>query len=213
MHTDPPPLVLGSSSPYRAALLRRLGLPFTTASPAIDESPLPGETPEAMVRRLTRAKAEAVAAEHPAHLIIASDQCAVCEGRVLGKPGDHERAVAQLLGFSGRAVRFLTGLALYNSASGHLQLDVVPYTVHFRELDRARVERYLRAERPYQCAGSFRSEGLGITLFRRMVGDDPNALVGLPLIRLTDFLAAEGIELPLQTGMTDGHASPAPEAK
>ena len=192
-----PPLVLGSSSPFRAELLGRLRLPFTTAAPDIDETRLPDEAPADMVRRLTRLKAAAVAADHPRHLIIASDQCAECEGRILGKPGSHERAVEQLLGFSGRVVRFHTGLALLNSATSRLQLDVVPFAVHFRPLDRARVERYLRAERPYQCAGSFKSEGLGITLFRRLEGDDPNALVGLPLIRLVDFLAVEGIELPL----------------
>jgi septum formation protein len=190
------PLILASTSPFRAALLQRLALPFATFAPDIDETPLEGETPEAMVRRLTAAKAGAARPHYPAHLVIASDQCAVCDGIILGKPGNHENAIKQLAGFSGKRVRFLTGLALLNTSSGQLHLDVVPFSVHFRQLSPAQIERYLQKEQPYNCAGSFKSEGLGITLFERMEGEDPNALIGLPLIRLTSFLTNEGIALP-----------------
>ena len=190
------PLVLASTSPFRAELLLRLTLPFDTFAPDIDETPKPGESPEAMVRRLTAAKADAARPHYPAHLVIASDQCAVCDGRIIGKPGNHENAVAQLSGFAGKEVRFLTGLALLNTDTGNLQLDIVPFGVTFRDLHRNEIERYLRKERPYHCAGSFKSEGLGITLFEKMSGDDPNALIGLPLIRLVTFLRQEGIALP-----------------
>ncbi|HSH29232.1 MAG TPA: nucleoside triphosphate pyrophosphatase [Thiohalobacter sp.] len=196
-HTSPElTLVLGSSSPFRRELLERLGLPFECHSPDIDESARPGETPRDLVARLSEAKARAVAAVWPQALIIGSDQVAVVDGEILGKPGSHERAREQLGRLSGREVTFLTGLALYNSKLDRVQFDVVHYSVEFRDLSAEQIERYLEQEQPYNCAGSFRSEALGITLFRRMQGDDPNALVGLPLIRLTDMLAAEGVMLP-----------------
>ncbi len=178
-------LVLASSSPYRRALLQRLGVAFRTARPEVDETPLPGEPPAALARRL--------AERFPEALIIGSDQCAVTdESRILGKPGDFEHAYAQLRALSGRSVRFLTGLCLLEASTGTVQLDVVPFLVEFRHLSDAQIRRYLQRERPFDCAGSFRSEGLGIALFRRMQGDDPNALIGLPLIRLVDMLEAAG---------------------
>ena len=189
-------LVLGSSSPFRRELLDRLGLAFECHSPDIDESSRPGETPRDLVARLSQAKARAVAATWPQALIIGSDQVAVIDDAILGKPGSHERAGEQLARLSGRKVTFLTGLCLYNSESDRVQLDVVPYCVEFRDLTPAQIERYLQREQPYNCAGSFRSEALGVTLFRRMQGDDPNALIGLPLIRLVDMLAEEGVALP-----------------
>ncbi len=190
-----PPLVLGSTSPFRRALLERLGLPFLTAAPEVDESRLPDEPPEALVARLARAKAEAVAARHPQALIIGSDQVAVIDGDILGKPGDHANAVRQLTAASGRSVVFHTGLCLLNAANGRAQSCVEPFHVVFRRLSPAQIEGYLRHETPYNCAGSFKSEGLGIALFERLEGDDPNSLIGLPLIRLTAMLAAEGCDV------------------
>lgn len=188
-------LVLASTSPFRRELLTRLGLGFATAAPEVDETPRRGETPDALVRRLSEAKARAVG-ETCRGLIIGSDQVATTGSDILGKPGTHERAVAQLQHLSGKTVTFHTGLCLLNSESGELQLDVVPYRVVFRQLDDERIERYLQHDRPYNCAGSFKSEGLGITLFERMQGDDPTALIGLPLIRLTTMLARAGMVLP-----------------
>ncbi len=192
----PLPLVLGSSSPFRKELLSRLQLPFETASPDIDESRLDGERPEQLVERLSREKAAEVAKRHPHHLIIGSDQVAVNGGEVLGKPGSFENAFQQLRSASGRSVQFLTGLTLLNSETGASQSEVIPFQVHFRELDDERIERYLRAEEPYNCAGSFKSEGLGITLFERLEGSDPSALMGLPLIRLVRMLEREGALFP-----------------
>ncbi len=196
-------LVLASSSPYRRALLCRLGLPFTTKASLIEEARLPGETAAAMVARLAQAKARAVA--EPETLVIGSDQCAVQDDKIVGKPGDHAQATAQLRRWSGRAVTFLTGLCLYDHDRDQAQVDVIPYTVYFRELDDAEIEAYLRTEQPYDCAGSFKSEGLGVALFRRMAGDDPNALIGLPLIRLCEMLAVAGH--PVLT-LADRAASP-----
>ncbi len=189
-------LVLASTSPFRAQLLTRLGLPFETDSPAVDESHLPDETAEALVQRLARAKAEAVAGRHPDSLIIGSDQVAVIDGEILGKPGERDRAIAQLQRASGKAVTFFTGLCLHNSRSGRSQVVCEPFRVHFRDLDTQQITRYIDREQPLNCAGSFKSEGLGITLFRRLEGDDPNALIGLPLIRLTEMLHDEGVSLP-----------------
>ena len=189
-------LVLASTSPFRAQLLTRLGLPFETDSPAVDESRLPDEAAEALVQRLARAKAEAVAGRHPDSLIIGSDQVTVIDGEILGKPGERERAIAQLQRASGKVVTFFTGLCLYNSRSGRSQVVCEPFRVHFRELDTHQITRYIDREQPLNCAGSFKSEGLGITLFRRLEGDDPNALIGLPLIRLTELLYNEGVFLP-----------------
>lgn len=190
------PLVLASSSPYRRELLERLRLPFTWGAPAIDESRQADEGPEQLVRRLALEKAQALAGQHPNHLIIGSDQVAVLGNQILGKPHDFERAQNQLLAASGTSVSFLTGLALLNSATGRYQVDCVPFTVHFRELDAARIARYLKAEQPYDCAGSFKAEGLGVSLFRATEGPDATSLVGLPLIRLVDMLLAEGVQIP-----------------
>ncbi len=190
-----PELILASTSPYRRELLERLGLDFTTAAPDVDESRLAGESPQAMVRRLSEAKARAVAAQHPAALIIGSDQMAVCGDEVLGKPGSHDKAVAQLAHLSGQRVSFLTGLCLYDSAADRAQLDVIAFHVVFRALDADMIENYLRREQPYNCAGSFKSEGLGTALFERLEGDDPTALIGLPLIRLTRMLEREGVRV------------------
>lgn len=192
---DNPPLVLASTSPFRRELLQRLGIPFTTVDPAVDELPLPGETPAQLVQRLSESKARAVGKTH-AGLIIGSDQVATTGKEILGKPGSHERAVQQLLQLAGKTVTFHTGLCLLDTAKDTAQIDVVPFSVEFRQLDTTQIERYLRREQPYNCAGSFKSEALGITLFKRMRGDDPTALIGLPLIRLTDMLAAAGIPLP-----------------
>lgn len=189
-------LVLASSSPYRRQLLERLGLEFEVDVPGVDEAPVGGETPVAYVERLAVDKARAVAGRHPDSLVIGSDQAAVHDGRIIGKPASHEDAVRQLVSASGRRVTLYTGLALINSGSMRIQSDVVPYSVHFRALTLPVIERYLAREQPYACAGSLRAEGLGITLLERFEGDDPNALIGLPLIRLVDMLLAEGITLP-----------------
>lgn len=194
--TTQPPLVLGSTSPFRRELLQRLGVAFETASPDVDEQRLADESADSLVQRLARAKARAVAQAHPAALIIGSDQVAVLDGEILGKPGTRERAIAQLRAASGRTVQFLTGLCLLNSASGRAQVQVVPYTVHFRELDDERIARYVDLEQPLNCAGSFKSEGLGVTLFASMEGSDPSALIGLPLITLVTMLSREGVVLP-----------------
>jgi len=193
--SDSPPLILASTSPFRRELLQRLGIPFTTAAPDVDESPLPDEAPDELVRRLSASKARTVGKTH-AGLIIGSDQVASCGEDILGKPGNHERAFEQLQQLAGRTVTFHTGLCLLDTARDRQQLDVIPFTVEFRQLSSTQIERYLRREQPYNCAGSFKSEALGITLFKRMRGDDPTALIGLPLIRLTDMLAAAGISLP-----------------
>ena len=190
-----PSLVLASTSPFRRELLQRLGIPFTTAAPDVDESPLPGETPGALVQRLSESKARAVGRTHTG-LIIGSDQVATTGKDILGKPGDHERAVLQLQQLAGKTVTFHTGLCLLDTTANSAQIDVVPFSVEFRQLSNTQIERYLRREQPYNCAGSFKSEALGITLFRRMSGDDPTALIGLPLIRLTDMIAVAGITLP-----------------
>lgn len=190
------PLVLASSSPYRRELLARLRQPFTWAAPAIDETPFPEESAEALVRRLAEAKARALSELHPAHLIIGSDQVAVLGNQILGKPHDFSRARSQLMAASGASVTFLTGLALLNSASGHCQVDLVPFTVHFRALGEEQISRYLQAEQPYDCAGSFKAEGLGVSLFRATEGEDNTSLIGLPLIRLVQMLEREGIAIP-----------------
>jgi septum formation protein len=189
------PIVLASTSPYRRELLARLGLPFAAAAPDIDESRRPDESPAQMVCRLSELKARAIIPEYAA-LVIGSDQAAVVGEEVLGKPGTRERAAEQLRRLSGRSVTFLTGLCLLNTATGEAQVDAMRFRVHFRTLDEGQIDRYLRHDRPYNCAGSFRSEGLGITLFERMEGDDPTALIGLPLIRLTGMLSRAGIVLP-----------------
>ncbi|MHC8318357.1 Maf family protein [Pseudomonas sp. LB3P31] len=190
------PLLLASSSKYRRELLARLQLPFVCSSPDIDESHQPQEPAIELVKRLAREKAQALADTHPDHLIIGSDQVAVLGERIIGKPHTFEKAREQLLAASGASVTFLTGLALLNSQTGHCQVDCVPFTVHMRTLDQASIERYLHAEQPYDCAGSFKAEGLGVSLFQRTEGPDATSLVGLPLIRLVDMLLAEGVRIP-----------------
>jgi septum formation protein len=186
-------LVLASTSKYRRMLLERLGIPFLAVSPAVDESALPGEPTATTAFRLAEAKARSVADLHPDALIIGSDQVADCGGRPVGKPGTHERAVAQLAELSGQTVIFHTGLALLDAATGQCQTALVDVRSTFRVLAPAEIEAYLRRERPYDCAGSVRSEALGIALFERIESDDPTALIGLPLIRLTSMLRAAGV--------------------
>lgn len=192
----PRPIVLGSTSPYRRELLARLRLPFETVAPQVDETPLPGEPPARLAQRLARAKAEAVAQRHPQAIVIGSDQVADLDGAALGKPGTHERAVAQLRAMRGRTVRFQTALAVVCHASDYAAEDLAVVEVRFRDLSDAEIERYLLAERPYDCAGSAKSEGLGIALLESIVSDDPSALVGLPLIRTARLLRGAGVTLP-----------------
>lgn len=189
-------IVLASSSPYRRQLLERLGLPFTPESPDIDESPLPGESPPDLVMRLSESKARALAPRYPAALIIGSDQVAVLGDRILGKPGNRENAMAQLSECSGKRLMFHTGLCLLDSATGKAQVDDVLFDVKFRTLTARQIERYVDADRPYHSAGSFKAESRGIVLFEYLHGDDPNALIGLPLIRLTRMLEHHGLTLP-----------------
>jgi MAF protein len=189
-------LVLASTSPFRKALLDKLGVHFETCSPDIDETRTAGESAEALVMRLAESKARAGAKAYPNALVIGSDQVAVCEGEILGKPGSHEKAREQLARLSGKQVIFYTGLCLYDTAGGSARVDMVPYQVAFRALNEAQIERYLKADQPYNCAGSFKSEDLGISLFESMQGEDPNALIGLPLIRLVSWLNDAGIEIP-----------------
>jgi len=189
------PLVLASSSPYRKQLLERLKYPFTTASPDIDESALPEEKPADLVLRLSITKAQALAASYPNSLIIGSDQVAVFKGEIITKPGSYEKAFSQLSAFSGSVVEFLTGLCVLNTGTGASRAVVEPYTVYFRELTDETISHYLVKEQPYDCAGSFKSEGLGIVLLDRFEGRDPNALIGLPLIALTTLLLEFDTEL------------------
>ncbi|WP_079435605.1 nucleoside triphosphate pyrophosphatase [Zoogloea sp. LCSB751] len=189
-------LVLASTSTYRRELLQRFDLPFEVARPDIDETPLPGEAPQATAERLAVEKARAVAARFPDALIIGSDQVAYMGEALFGKPGTVERAVAQLKSMSGRTVIFHTALALLNTRSGHVQVEAVPTEVRFRNLSDDEIVRYVNKERPLDCAGSAKSEGLGIALLDALSGDDPNALIGLPLIALARMLRNEGIALP-----------------
>ena len=189
-------LVLASTSAYRRELLQRFDLPFDVARPDIDETPLPGETPQATAERLAVEKARAVAGQFEDALIIGSDQVAHMGDTRFGKPGTVERAIAQLQSMSGRTVVFHTALAVLNTRSGRVQLDAVPTEVRFRRLTDDEIVRYVNKERPLDCAGSAKSEGLGITLLDALAGDDPNALVGLPLIALARMLRNEGIALP-----------------
>ncbi len=189
-------LVLASTSAYRKMLLERLQTPFITVRPDVDETPLPGEAPPATAERLAREKALAVAADHPGALIIGSDQVACLGDDIFGKPGTAERAIAQLHRMSGQTVLFHTALALVNTRSGHVRCEGVPTLVRFRRLDDAEIRRYVDKERPLDCAGSAKSEGLGISLLEALSGDDPTALVGLPLIALSRMLRAEGVQLP-----------------
>ena len=190
------PLVLGSTSVYRRELLQRLHLPFTVAAPAVDETPLPGEPPAQLAQRLALAKAHAVATLHPEAVVIGSDQVADLADQPLGKPGDHARATAHLQRRRGHTGVFHTAVAVVCHASGFAQTALAPVRVRFRELSDAEIERYLRAEQPYDCAGSAKSEGLGISLLEAIDSDDPTALIGLPLIRTCRLLRAAGLVLP-----------------
>jgi len=188
-------IILASSSPFRKALLQRLQLNFDALSPDIDETAQNGELPEELVARLSLMKAREVAKSHPDALIIGSDQVAILDGKILNKPGNHQRATEQLQAASGKRVSFLTGLSLLDSRDGSRQIEVIPFTVEFRQLDNAVIEAYLQREQPYNCAGSFKSEGLGIALLERLDGDDPTALVGLPLIQLSRMLERAGVSV------------------
>lgn len=192
---SPRPLILGSTSRYRRELLQRLRLPFEVEAPEVDESALPGEPPAATALRLALAKAEAVAARHPEAVVIGSDQVADLNGQALGKPGTHERAAAQLRQMSGQSVLFHTGVAVVCAASGFRQALLAPVSVRFRRLSAEEIEHYLRAEQPYDCAGSAKAEGLGIALLEAIESDDPTALIGLPLIRTCALLRAAGLPL------------------
>ncbi len=189
-------LILGSTSPFRRTLLKRLRLPFTVAAPEIDERPKTGESAESLARRLAEAKARDVGRQHTAALIVGSDQVASVSGRILGKPGDRARAIEQLSDASGKTVSFHTGICLFNSQTGRIQSAVECFAVRFRNLRRDQIERYVDMDQPIGCAGAFKVEDYGITLCSALEGRDPNSLVGLPLIRLVEMLAAEGIELP-----------------
>jgi septum formation protein len=189
------PLVLGSTSRYRRELLERLRVPFAVAAPHVDETPLPGELPASLAVRLALAKAQAVAAQFPKAVVIGSDQVADLNGQPLGKPGTHERAVVQLRQMRGQTVIFQTALAVMCLETGLVQQDIAQVRVVFRDLSDAEIENYLRAEQPYDCAGSAKSEGLGIALLERIDSDDPTALIGLPLIRTARMIAAAGVKL------------------
>jgi len=188
-----PKLILASSSPYRRILLERLGLPFAMVSPLVDETPQPNERPAETAVRLAEAKARAVAAAHADALIVGSDQVADLHGMIVGKPRDPAHALEQLQAMRGSTIVFHTGLALLNSRTGRCQTALVDVASTFRTLDDAALTAYLEREQPYDCAGSVKAEAMGITLFTRIASDDPTALIGLPLIRLTDMLLAEGV--------------------
>lgn len=195
-----PKLILGSSSSYRKTLLERLRIPFSCFSPAIDESPRTHESAEQLVHRLTIEKAQSIATQihtEQAHCIITSDQVAVLGDSILGKPMNHHNAVKQLQSFSGKAVTFLTGLGVYNTLTHQQSYRLNRYTVQFRQLSLSEIERYVQLEQPFDCAGSFKCEGLGVSLFAKMAGDDPNSLIGLPLIDLCELLRQNGIN-PLE---------------
>ena len=187
-------LILASTSRYRAALLMRLGLPFRTEAPGVAEEALPDEAPDALALRLARAKAEAVAARFPDELVLASDQVADCAGQVLGKPGDAARCRQQLLASSGRRVEFHTAVVLRHAAASLMFTHVDRTTVQFRELDLPAIDSYIRLERPFDCAGGFRGEGLGVALFDAIESSDPTALIGLPLIWVADALRRAGLD-------------------
>jgi septum formation protein len=194
MFTAAPRLILGSTSPYRRELLARLRLPFEVVSPQVDETPLDGEAPAALALRLARSKAQAVARRHPDAVVIGADQVADLDGEPIGKPGTHERAVAQLRRMSGRSVVFQTALAVVRAGTAFEQALLAPVRVQFRDLADREIERYLRLEQPYDCAGSAKCETLGIALLSAIESDDPTALVGLPLIRTAELLRQAGLD-------------------
>jgi len=194
--TEQKSIILASTSPFRKELLAKLQINFDTAAPNIDESHINGESPEALVKRLAEAKAKVIGDNKPNALVIGSDQVAVCGGEILGKPGDKANAMKQLSNASGKSVTFYTGLCLYNSITQCAQIHCEQFVVKFRQLDEGQISRYLDAEKPYNCAGSFKSEGLGISLFESLHGDDPNSLIGLPLIQLVKMLEQEEVHIP-----------------
>jgi septum formation protein len=190
------PLILASTSPYRAELLQKLRVPFSQQAPDCDETPQPNESAAALVERLAIGKAQSLATAHSQAIVIGSDQVADLNGQILGKPGDHETAVMQLQALSGQTLVFYTGLAVVRHADARSETVVVPTRVAFRPLSDEKIERYLRADEPYNCAGSFKSESLGAALVESMSSDDPSALIGLPLIKLSIALEKLGVELP-----------------
>ncbi len=190
-----PLLVLASTSPYRKSVLSRLHIPFKTFTPQVDESPHSNESPTALVIRLAELKARSAKESYPQALIIGSDQVAVIDNTILGKPGSHEQAVKQLSQASGKQVDFLTGLCLVNTDTNQAQTDIVRFSVKFRQLSLTQIENYLHQDKPYNCSGSFKSEGLGIALLEQMIGSDPTAIIGLPLIRLIQMLEADGVSV------------------
>ena len=188
-------LVLASTSPFRKEILSRLHVAFETFAPLVDESPLENEFPSQLVTRLSILKANSAKSEYPQALIIGSDQVAVIDNTILGKPGNHEQAVKQLNLVSGKQVDFLTGLSVINTETHQIQTDMVNFSVKFRQLTSTQIENYLKLDQPYNCAGSFKSEGLGIALLDRMIGSDPTSIIGLPLIRLVRMLEAEDFSI------------------
>jgi MAF protein len=198
MKNDIPTIVLGSTSPFRKEILNKLNIPFLTDKPEVDETPLENESAQQLVLRLAERKAAAVAERHNDAIIIGSDQVAVFENEILGKPHTHEKAVEQLSKFSGNKVTFLTGLAVIDSKTNKTVSLVEPFYVHFKQLTAEQIEAYLLAEQPYNCAGSFKSEALGICLFDKLVGDDPNTLMGLPLIKLVESFKQLGFDVLTQ---------------
>lgn len=188
-------LILASSSEFRRELLQKLQIPFSSISPRVDETPLENEKPYETALRLAQDKARKIGAEYPHALVIGCDQVATLDGEQLGKPLNHVNATKQLKSMRGREVTFHSALCLYNAATDNMQAEVVPYIVRFRQLSDEQIENYLNKEQPYQCAGSAKSEGLGIALMERMIGEDPNALIGLPLIKLINMLENENISV------------------
>ncbi len=188
-------LILASSSEFRRQLLQKLLIPFNSISPKIDETAFDGEKPHQTALRWAQEKAQKIGAEYPHALVIGCDQVATLDGEQLGKPLNHQNATKQLQMMRGREVTFHSALCLYNAATGNMQAEVVPYLVRFRQLTDEQIENYLSKEQPYQCAGSAKSEGLGIVLMERMIGEDPNALIGLPLIKLITMLQNEGVNV------------------
>lgn len=189
------PIILSSTSPFRKTLLEKLNIRFTCAKPDVDETPLIDEKPQALVERLAIAKAKALASTVTNALIIGSDQIALCDDKILGKPHTVENAIIQLSQFSGKKVTFYTGLCVYDSQSNTIKSTVEPFSVYFKQLSRQEIEQYIQIEQPLSCAGSFKSEGLGICLFEKFEGDDPNSLIGLPLIKLVALLKQHGFDV------------------
>jgi septum formation protein len=206
---DPPSLILASTSRYRCELLERLRIPFQALSPDVDETPHPGEAPAALAERLALAKARALSAAHPDAVVIGADQVADVDGVAIGKPGDHGRATAQLRAMSGRTIVFQTAMAVVRGTTGFAQVRRVPVTVRFRSLSDEEIEFYLRAETPYDCAGSAKCETLGIALLDAIESDDPTALVGLPLIQTSALLRAAGLD-PLRARPSPSSTGSAP---